>query len=135
MPKKTIRSYKDLEIWQLAVELIIKVYKLLKTFPKEEKYGLISQAKDAVVSIASNIAEAWGRFHFKDRKKFLYNSRGSLFETESHLIISRELGFINQKNVVLYKEILADIQRLGIKINNFINSLSRNYHKSTTNIH
>lgn len=123
--QKAIKSYKDLEIWQLAVKLIVKVYQLLKTFPKEEKFGIISQTKDSVVSIASNIAEAWGRYHFKDRIKFLYNSRGSLLETENHLIISEKLGFINKSNQTLYNEILKDIKNLGVKISNYISSLSR----------
>lgn len=120
-----VKSYRDLKIWQLSVELIKKVYRLLTTFPQNEKFGLIAQTKDSVISIASNIAEAWGRFHFKDRRKFMFNSRGSLTETESHLLISNELGFINDKNRALYEEILSDINVLGVKINNYINSLSR----------
>ena len=123
---KKINSYKDLEIWQLATKLIIKVYRLLNNFPKEEKYGIVSQAKDSVVSVASNIAEAYGRYHFKDRIKFLYNSRGSLLETESHLIISEKLGFINKESQGLYGEILDDIKNLGIKINNYISSIYKN---------
>ena len=98
---KKVKSYKDLEIWQLARELIKKVYKLLETFPKEEKYGIVSQTKDSVVSIAGNTAESYGRFHYKDKIKFIYNSRGSLFETESHLLISKTLNFVN-KNIGLF---------------------------------
>ena len=125
---KKINSYQDLEIWQLAVKLIQKVYQLLSAFPKEEKYGIVAQSKDSVVSIASNIAEAYGRYHYKDRIKFLYNSRGSLTETESHLIISKKLSFIDNNNQRLYDEILKDIKNLGIKINNYISSVSKNIH-------
>ena len=117
-----IRSYKDLEIWQLAVALIVKVYKLLATFPAEEKFGIVSQAKDSVVSIAGNIAEGFGRFYFKDKVVFYYHSRASLFETESHLLTSEKLGFINENNKNLFREILKDIQNLGVKINNYISS-------------
>jgi four helix bundle protein len=114
-----IKSYKDLEIWQLAVKLIVKVYRLLKAFPLEEKFGIIAQIKDAVVSVAANIAESFGRFHYKDKIKFLYNARGSLLEVDSHLSVSKELGFITDKNRELYDEILQDIIRLGVKINNY----------------
>lgn len=119
----TIKSYKDLEIWQLSQELISKVYKLLATFPKEERFGIVSQAKDSVVSIAANIAEGFGRFYFRDRIVFFYHSRGSLFETESHLITTEKLGFINNENRKLYEEILNDIKPLGVKINNYIHAL------------
>ena len=118
-----IRDYKDLEIWQLAVKIIVKVYRLLRTYPKDEKYGIIAQVKDAVVSIASNIAESYGRFHYKDRIKFLYNARGSLLETENHLLISRELGFVNKTNHDLQPEILHDLTNLSVKLNNYINTI------------
>lgn len=120
-----INSYKDLEIWQLAVQLIVKIYKLLRTFPPDERFGIIAQIKDAVVSIASNIAESFGRFHYKDKINFLYHARGSLLETESHLLISESLGFITNKNRALFEEILQDITRLGIKINNYRSKIRR----------
>ena len=118
-----VKNYKDLEIWQLFEKLIIKVYKLLATFPPEEKFGIVSQAKNSVVSIAGNIAEGFGRFYFRDKIVFYYHSRASLFETESHLIISKELGFVNENNQKLYQEILKDIKNLGIKLNNYITAL------------
>ncbi len=124
-----IRSFTDLEVWQLANEIIIKVYKLLSSFPQTEKFGLVAQCKDSVISIASNIAEGFGRFHFKDKIKFYYNSRGSLEETKSHLLISESLGFIHGKNNSLYQEILNDLNRLGVKLNNFIRSVNLNSNK------
>lgn len=127
---KKIRDYKDLEIWQLAVQIIVKIYRLFATFPKEEKYGIVAQGKDSANSIAANIAEGWGRFHFKDRIKFLYNSRGSLFETDNHLVVSEKIGFINKNNQVLYDEIITDLKNLSVKINNSISAISRNAEKS-----
>lgn len=118
-----IKNYKDLEIWKLSQELIAKVYKLLNTFPKEEKFGIIAQGKDSVVSIAGNIAEGFGRYYFKDKIVFYYHSRASLFETESHILTSQKIGFINDSNIKLYEEILSDIKNLGVKINNYISSL------------
>jgi len=119
-----INKFTDLEIWQLAKDIVIKTYRLLNTFPIEEKYGVVAQCKDSVVSIPSNIAEAFGRYYFKDRIKFLYNSRGSLEETKSHLLLSDSLGFITKENIVLYHEILQDIEKLGVKLNNYIIGIS-----------
>lgn len=120
-----IKSFKDLEIWQLAKELVIKVYKLAKTFPSEEKYTLVPQIHDAVISVAGNIAEGFGRYHFKDNIKFQLNARASLNETESHLLVSESLGYIKTDNQELFNEILKDIAKLGVKINNYISSLNR----------
>lgn len=117
-----IRNFTDLEVWQLAKALIVKVYKLLATFPSVEKFGVIAQCKDCVCSVAANIAEGFGRFHFKERTHFYYNARGSLEETRNHLLISEALGFINASNRPLYEEILRDIDRLAVKLNNFINT-------------
>ncbi len=123
-----IKQFTDLEIWQLAKEIAIKVYKLLNSFPKEEKFGLIAQCKNSVVSISANIAEGFGRFHYKDKIKFYYNSRGSLEETTSHLLISSSLGFVNSTNTALYNDILKDLDRLAVKLNNFIKRVN-NYDK------
>lgn len=114
---QTVKSFKDLEIWQLATDLCVNVYKLLKNFPKEEIYGLTSQTKDAVVSVAANIAESYGRFHYKDKIKFLYNSRGSLLEVESHLLVGQKLQMVRDIN--LLNQIMQDITRLNVKINNY----------------
>ena len=104
-----IKDFTDLEIWQLACKLIIKIYELTKDFPAKETYGLISQIKNAIISVAANIAEGFGRFYFKDRVKFYYNSRGSLAEVKSHLLVAEKLGFI--KNKTLYLEILEEIEK------------------------
>lgn len=119
-----IRSFTDLEIWQLASTIIAKVYKLLNTFPADERYGIVSQCKDSTVSIAANIAEGFGRYHYKDKIKFYYNSRGSLEETRSHLLISKNIGFITGKNIDLSEEIFLDLNKLAAKLNSFINSVN-----------
>jgi four helix bundle protein len=120
-----IRKFTDLEVWQIAKQIIIKDYQLLNTFPKDEKFGVVAQGKDAVVSIAANIAEGFGRFHYKDKLKFYYNARGSLEETKSHLLISEALGFISSTNKKLFEEILADLEKLAAKLNSFINSVGK----------
>ena len=81
----TIKSYKDLLIWQKAFEIVISSYKLVKTFPQEELYALTSQIKRAAISISSNIAEGYGRNTDKSFSHFIDISRGSLYELETQL--------------------------------------------------
>lgn len=111
--------YKNLDIWKLSVKLTVRVYKLINDFPSSEKFGLASQLSRSVNSIGANIAESSGRFHKKDKINFLYHSRGSLVETEHHLFVAKELGFISDKEMM---SIAREIQILSVKLNNFINS-------------
>lgn len=124
------RDFERLEIYQLAEDLVAKLYQITKNFPKEEIYGITSQLRRAIVSVAVNIAEGYGRYHFKDRVLFLYNARGSLLETKSLLNISHRLGYLSEKNKT---NLTNQIGILGVKINNFINYLkaqSQKYSKT-----
>ena len=118
---KEIKSYKDLLIWQKGIKIVILVYQLVKSFPKEEIYALTSQLKRASVSISSNIAEGYGRNSDKSFSHFLDISRGSLFEIETQLIIAKELGFISDD--FLYQEILSQIEEESKMINSFSKTL------------
>lgn len=91
-----IKSFEDLEIWQLSIKLAKDVYKLSESFPQTEKYGTSDQIKRAVVSVSTNIAEGFGRFHYKDKKNFLYNTRGSLMEVKSLLYLATQLFALPQ---------------------------------------
>lgn len=119
----TIKSFEDLEVWQIAIELAVKIYKLTATFPKDERYGIIDQLKRAVTSISANIAEGFGRYHFKESVKFMYNARGSLSEVHSFLLLSRRLRLIDTKIEKEYDGILIDIRNLGVKLNNLISTI------------
>jgi len=112
-----IKSFEDLEVWQWSKDLAIEVYGITKDFPKDEVFGITNQIKRAAVSISANIAEGFGRYHYLDKAKFYLNSRGSLFELKSHLLIANDLGFIS-KDVT--NDLSSDIDQLGIKLNNFI---------------
>jgi len=94
-------NHKDLIVWQKGIELVLLVYKITKSFPKEELYALADQMKRSSVSIPSNIAEGFGRHSDKDFIRFLNISRGSLFELQTQLEISYRLGFINSKDFEL----------------------------------
>ncbi|TWU20383.1 four helix bundle protein [Bythopirellula polymerisocia] len=85
-------GYRDLKVWELGVELSLKVYRLTSCFPKSEQYGLSSQMQRAAVSIPSNIAEGHARRSQGDFLRFLRIAKGSLAELETQLIISQRLG-------------------------------------------
>ena len=86
--------FKDLIVWQRAMELVRKVYSLTKTFPADERYALTDQVRRAVVSIPSNIAEGCGRSSTADYSHFLAIARGSLYETMTQLQVAADLGYI-----------------------------------------
>ena len=91
---REINSFKDLRVWQEAVELVRDVYALCATLPKEETYGLASQMKRAVISVPSNIAEGHSRNHRAEYRQSVFVSIGSLAEVETQLILARELTLV-----------------------------------------
>ena len=90
-----IVSFRDLEIWKRGIALVENIYKLTKTFPKEEMYGLTSQIRRCSVSIPSNIAEGFSRGHRSEYKQFLRISLGSCSELITQLTISARIGYIS----------------------------------------
>ncbi len=95
-----ISSFRDLIIWQKGLEIAKEVYKITKTFPKEEIFGLTSQMNRSAVSISSNIAEGRGRGTRKDFINFLHIAQGSLFELETQILLAESLYKIDSKNVL-----------------------------------
>ena len=87
------QSFKDLLVWQQAIELTSEIYKLTANFPATERFGLTNQMRRAAVSIASNIAEGYGRATRGEYIQFLGNARGSCSELETQLVIARKLSF------------------------------------------
>jgi four helix bundle protein len=90
-----VQSFRDLNVWQRAIQLSVAIYRLTKDFPREELYGLSSQIRRASVSIPSNIAEGHGRLGTGEYRQFLGIARGSNFELQTQLEIARALGFGN----------------------------------------
>jgi len=116
-----VRSYKDLIAWQKAMDLVELVYRHSSNFPKEEQYGLTSQLRRAVVSVPSNIAEGQGRSTTADFLRFLTIARGSLFESETQIMISERLNYLTNQQSSELADLIAETGRL---INGLINSLS-----------
>ena len=92
---KRIRSYRDLDVWQRGIDVVVACYKLTKRFPKDELYGLVSQIRRSAVSIPANIAEGSGRDHTGDYVRHLSFAMGSLAELETHIVIARRLQYLS----------------------------------------
>lgn len=111
-----IRNFQDLRIWQIGIEVVKDIYILTKKFPKEELYGLTSQMRRSAVSIPSNIAEGFRRYHNKEYKQFLYIALGSCAELETQIIIANELDYINETNKTELIEKIKYICRMTAKL-------------------
>ncbi len=93
-----IRNFRDLDVWKMGKEIVLDVYRATAVYPKVEAYGLAAQMRRASVSIPSNVAEGFNRFHNKEYRQFLFIALGSCAELETQVEISSDLGFI-QRNI------------------------------------
>jgi four helix bundle protein len=111
-----MHKYKDLKVWQKAVELTKLVYEITRVFPTEEKFGLTNQIRRASVSIPSNIAEGAGRNSDKEFIQFIAVATGSCYEVETQLIIAIELKYI--ENVDNVFKLIEEIQKMLFTFSN-----------------
>ncbi len=111
MEKKT-QNYKDLVVWQKGIALAKATYRLTTTFPREEKFGLVSQMRRAAVSIPSNIAEGQARHTTGEFIQFISHAEGSTAELETQLILSIELAFAQKEPAKNAFVLLDDIRRM-----------------------
>jgi len=89
-----VKSYRDLRVWKMSMDMAVDCYGVTKTFPVTENYGLTSQIRRSSASIAANIAEGYGREHTSSFIQFLRISQGSLKELETHVILSGRVGLM-----------------------------------------
>jgi four helix bundle protein len=115
-----IRSYRDLKVWQQAMELIPNVYESIRKLPKEENYALADQIRRAAVSIPANIAEGHGRAHRREYIQFLSIARGSLAELATLLEIAYRLGYLTSDDL---DPLMHKSDNLGRPLNALIASL------------
>ena len=113
-------SYKDLIVWQKAIELGKLIYQLTKTFPSEEKFGLVAQMRRAVVSIPSNIAEGYGRAGRREYLQFLSVVQGSLKELETQTILAQKLAYVTSSQA---ERVLSESEVVGKMLGSLIRSL------------
>lgn len=100
MSEKGLKTHKDLDVWNTAMDLVEKVYLITSRFPKEEQFGLVSQIKRSALSVPSNISEGAARNSKKEFIKFLYVAMGSLAELETQWFLAKRLNFCNEGTVL-----------------------------------
>jgi len=123
--------FHKLRVWHLAKDLVKDVYALTKTFPADEKFGLVAQINRAVVSVASNIAEGSGRVNRKDQAHFTQLAYGSLMEVTCQLEIAHELGFITENELhSIHSSIKTVAEKLSALRSSQLSSL--NSHRGVT---
>src|SRR5690606_38591971 len=122
-----IQSYKDLIVWQRAIDLTLEIYTVTKIFPQDERFGLVSQLRRAGVSIASNIAEGRHRSGTKDYIRFLRIALGSVAELETQLTIAHKLGLIVEKDFSSIMNLSLEITKmLKVLIGKLLKKLTLN---------
>ena len=118
-----VKTYRDLLVWQKAMQLVTQIYSITKELPREELYGLISQIRRSSVSIPSNIAEGYGRNSRNDYLRFLQISMGSLFELQTQLEICLNLKYLPENNHSEMYEQSREVERM---LSSLIRKLNEN---------
>lgn len=114
--------WKDLIVWQRSHEFVLRVYKLTSTYPKNEQFGLCQQLRRSACSVPANIVEGKSRRTDKEFLAYLHNSRGSLEESRYHLLLSKDLGYIEPEQ---YNELEKLATEVSFLLNKLINSISK----------
>ena len=112
-----MNSFEDLRVFQAAMDFRVDIHRLTEPFPKHELFGIVSQLRRAAGSVVRNIAEGEGRLTFGERRQFLSQARGSLFEVQAELIASQRLGYIDEPTLRAKQE---DARRVGRMLSAFI---------------
>ena len=105
-----MKTYRDLVVWQKAYQFTVELYRVTRSFPREEMYGLTSQVRRATVSITSNIAEGFGRTSLKEKDQFYSVAHGSLYEVESQLFVALGIGYISSEE---HSRLLLQIEEVS----------------------
>ena len=122
MGGNSLKTFEDLKCWQACREVRIFIINIVKSYPKEEKYSIVDNMKRAARSTTQNIAEGFGRFHYRENMQFCRISRGSLFELIDDLISSKDEGFISKVEYELGRDKIAKALAL---LNGYISYLNR----------
>lgn len=122
-----MHNFRKLNIWVDAIVLAKEVYKITSSYPKVEKYGLVSQINRCSISVPSNIAEGSGRSSNKEFSYFIKVALGSLFELETQLILSNEFGILDDKD---FNNLANKVIKLQKMLTKFLNSLERDEMKN-----
>jgi four helix bundle protein len=115
-----MRDFCKIMAWEKADDLVVLIYEATKAFPREELYGLTSQLRRAVVSVAANIAEGSGKQYLKEFRQFLYTARASLSEVEYYIHLSHRLGYLDREKVAKLEEARQETAKI---LQGFINAV------------
>jgi len=107
-----MKDFKELKVWSKAHELTVLVYNLTRSFPRDEIYGLTSQVRCSAASVGANIAEGCGRRSDGEMTRFLQIARGSASETEYHLLLAKDLGFLPEADFRIAEQKVVEVQRM-----------------------
>lgn len=111
-----IISFTDLLVWQKGHQLVLDVYKITRSFPKDELFGLVSQMRRAAVSVTSNIAEGFSKYSIKEKTQFYNTSLASLHEIQNQLLIAKDIGYLE---LIIFQ----DLAKLSIEIQKMLRKL------------
>lgn len=119
-----IKSFTDLIAWKEAHQLVLLIYKVTKSFPKNEQFSLVNQLRRAAISITSNIAEGFSRRSSKEKKQFYHHALGSLSELQNQILVSKDIQYLRNSNFnILFRQ--------TISVSKLINSLIKYINKNT----
>jgi four helix bundle protein len=122
MTMRTIRSHRDLEVWQVAMSVTEQCYRLTQSFPREEMFGLALQIRRAAASVPANIAEGYGRESKREYIQFLRIAQGSQKELETYLLLAARVGLASEEVIM---SILTECERVGKMLHRLIRSLQK----------
>ena len=111
-PEKTIQNFEDLESWQKAIELAVRIYKITKQYPKEELFSLVNQMRRAASSVSANLAEGCGRYNYREKLQFYRIANGSLLEVKSFCYLSEKLSYISKSQLEELLLLIVSCQKL-----------------------
>jgi len=124
------KNFRDLKVWQVGQKLVVEIYRVSGVFPDSERYGLTSQMRRAAVSVPSNIAEGFNRYHNKEYRHFLYVALGSCAELETQMEIALNLGFLDSEK---YESVIDVIDHESRMLRRLIEAVSANNEIRDTN--
>lgn len=119
-----LKTFRDLKVWEKGHQLTLNIYKMTKVFPQDEKFGLIAQLRRSSASIPTNIAEGFKRKSKKDQDHFFNIAECSLEETKYHLILSKDLNYLQDSD---FESLTDQTEEIGRMLNAYRRSISRNY--------
>lgn len=111
-----MKTYRDLIVWQKAYDFTVHLYRVTRSFPKEEQYGLTNQLRRATISITSNIAEGFGRSSLKEKDQFFAVAHGSLYEVESQILVAQGIGYLDGQDTIELLDKLNEMSKMLQKL-------------------